>query len=83
MYFGIRGLVGLCDEGGDLRTFRELGGWKSLKMFERYIHPGPERKRQAVVSLVSAVPSEFPPSKSAKPVSPCAPIAQMDRASAF
>ena len=69
--------------GGDLRIFREPEGWKSLKMFERYIHPSPEHKRQAGVLLVSAVPPEFPPSKSAKPVSPCAPIAQMDRASAF
>jgi site-specific recombinase XerD len=73
----------LVMKGVDLRTLQELGGWKSLNMVQRYTHPSPEHKRQATELLVERVPTNFPTPKTSKPVSPCAPIAQVDRASAF
>jgi site-specific recombinase XerD len=37
--------------GVDLRTIQELGGWRSLKMVERYAHLSPSHKAQAVERL--------------------------------
>jgi site-specific recombinase XerD len=34
--------------GVDLRTIQELGGWKSLKMVERYSHLSHTHKAEAV-----------------------------------
>lgn len=34
--------------GVDLRTVQELGGWKELKMVERYSHLSPKHKADAV-----------------------------------
>jgi len=43
--------------GADLRTVRELGGWKSLNMVQRYAHLSQEHKRQAVELLSNNSPS--------------------------
>jgi integrase len=50
----------LIENGVDLRTVQELGGWSNLKMLERYGHVAPSRKAAAVEGLV---PPNFPPSK--------------------
>ena len=70
-------------KGVDPRALMELGRWKSLNMAQKYTHPSPERKRHAVELLVERVPAFFPTPQNAETVSPCAPIAQVDRASAF
>lgn len=41
--------------GVDLRTIQELGGWRSLKMVERYSHLLPGHKAEAVERLVHVV----------------------------
>lgn len=38
----------LLEEGVDVRTVQELGGWASLRMLERYTHPTLATKRKAV-----------------------------------
>jgi site-specific recombinase XerD len=70
-------------QGVDLRTVRDLGGWKSLNMVQRYEHLSREPKQDVVELFANNSPSVFTTAKTAKPVSPCAPIAQVDRASAF
>jgi hypothetical protein len=45
--------------GVGLRTIRELGGWPSLKMVERYAHLSPSHKAEAVERLASNVPTGF------------------------
>lgn len=50
----------LIENGVDLRTVQELGGWSNLKMLERYGHVSPSRKAAAVEGLV---PPNFPPSQ--------------------
>lgn len=42
----------LAMAGVDLRTIQELGGWKELKMVERYAHLNPTHKAAAVERLV-------------------------------
>ena len=41
----------LAMRGAGLRTVQELGGWKSLKMVERYAHLSPDHLRAAVELL--------------------------------
>ncbi|MDA2937025.1 site-specific integrase [Acidobacteria bacterium AH-259-A15] len=41
----------LAMAGVDLRTIQELGGWKSLKMVERYAHLSPSHKAEAVEKI--------------------------------
>lgn len=50
----------LIENGVDLRTVQELGGWSNLKMLERYGHVSPSRKAAAVEGLV---PPNFPASE--------------------
>lgn len=50
----------LIENGVDLRTVQELGGWSNLKMLERYGHVSPSRKAAAVEGLI---PPNIPPSK--------------------
>jgi hypothetical protein len=69
--------------GADLRTVQELDGWKRLSMVECYAHLSMEHKQSAVELSANNSPTFIPTPKTAKPVSPCAPIAQVDRASAF
>ncbi len=73
----------LVMRGADLRTVQELGGWKSLAMVQRYAHLSQEHKRQAIELLAENSPVISTTAETAKPVSSCAPIAQVDRASAF
>jgi site-specific recombinase XerD len=42
----------LIENGVDLRTVQELGGWSQIKMLERYGHVSPGRKSDAVKTLV-------------------------------
>ncbi len=41
----------LAMAGVDLRTIQELGGWKTLKMVERYSHLSPSHKAEAVEKI--------------------------------
>ncbi|HWG97483.1 MAG TPA: tyrosine-type recombinase/integrase, partial [Nitrospira sp.] len=50
----------LIENGVDLRTVQELGGWSSIRMLERYGHVSPSRKVAAVESLI---PPNIPPLK--------------------
>jgi site-specific recombinase XerD len=50
----------LIENGVDLRTVQELGGWSNLKMLERYGHVSPTRKAAAVEGLI---PSNIPASE--------------------
>ena len=40
-------------EGVDILTIKELGGWKSLKMVERYSHIGADHRRAAIERLAT------------------------------
>jgi hypothetical protein len=40
-------------EGVDLLTIKELGGWKSLPMVQRYAHLSPPHRRTAIECLVT------------------------------
>jgi hypothetical protein len=46
----------------DVLTIKELGGWKTLSMVQRYAHLSPGHQRQAIERLVtrqvSAKPAE-------------------------
>ena len=46
----------LIENGVDLRTVQELGGWSQIKMLERYGHVSPSRKAEAVEGLVGKFP---------------------------
>lgn len=43
----------LAIEGVDLLTLKELGGWKSLAMVQRYAHLSPSHRSEAIERLVS------------------------------
>jgi len=49
----------LAMAGVDLRTIQELGGWKSLRMVERYSHLSPDHKVAAIEKLRNNVPDIF------------------------
>jgi len=53
----------LIENGVDLRTVQELGGWSNLQMLERYGHVTPSRKAEAVERLV---PPNVPASEMGK-----------------
>jgi site-specific recombinase XerD len=42
----------LVENGVDLRTVQELGGWVSLSLVQRYAHVSPSHKAEAVEGLV-------------------------------
>jgi integrase len=42
----------LVENGVDLRTVQELGGWATLSLIRRYAHVSPSRKAEAVEGLV-------------------------------
>ena len=42
----------LVENGVDLRTVQELGGWATLSLIQRYAHVSPSRKADAVEGLV-------------------------------
>jgi hypothetical protein len=39
--------------GVDLLTIKELGGWKTLAMVQRYAHLSPSHRQQAIERLVT------------------------------
>jgi hypothetical protein len=43
----------LAMERVDLLTIKELGGWRSLAMVQRYAHLSPSHRRSAIERLVS------------------------------
>jgi site-specific recombinase XerD len=43
----------LAMEGVDLLSIKELGGWKTLSMVQRYAHLSPGHQRQAIERLVT------------------------------
>jgi len=47
----------LAMEGVDLLTIKELGGWRSLAMVQRYSHLSPSHRRSAIERLVSRQPA--------------------------
>ncbi len=50
----------LAMEGVDLLTIKELGGWKSLSMVQRYAHLSPSHRRTAIERLVTRQPMAEP-----------------------
>ena len=70
-------------KGADLKALMELRDWKSLNNVQRYTNPNPEHTKRAVDLPKESSPAFFNTPVFAKSVTPCAPIAQMDRASAF
>lgn len=46
----------MLEAGADVKTVMEIGGWKNLKVLERYLHPSEDRKRAAVNSIGPHVP---------------------------
>ncbi len=56
----------LAMAGVDLRTIQELGGWKNLKMVERYTHLVPDHKVAAIEKLRDNVPYIFTTSAEAE-----------------
>jgi len=49
----------LVENGVDLRTVQELGGWATLSLIQRYAHVSPSRKADAVEGLVRNFPTLF------------------------
>lgn len=49
----------LVENGVDLRTVQELGGWATLSLIQRYAHVSPSRKVEAVEGLVRNSPTLF------------------------
>jgi len=49
----------LVENGVDLRTVQELGGWATLSLIQRYAHVSPSRKADAVEGLVRNSPTLF------------------------
>ena len=45
--------------GVDARTIQELGGWKNLKMVERYTHLIPDHKVAAIQKLRNKLPDNL------------------------
>jgi integrase len=46
----------MLEAGADVKTVMEIGGWKNLKVLERYLHPSEDRKRAAVNTIGPHVP---------------------------
>jgi len=49
----------LVENGVDLRTVQELGGWATLSLVQRYAHVSPSRKADAVEGLVRNFTTSF------------------------
>jgi site-specific recombinase XerD len=57
----------LAMEGVDLPTIKELGGWESLAMVQRYAHLSPSHWRQAIERLVTRHTADAPAAVSGVP----------------
>jgi site-specific recombinase XerD len=66
--------------GASQKTLMDLGGWKDPKMVARYSHASKQHRTEAVEKIASYSPSIFTTPKMAEPGTPCAPVAQVDRA---
>jgi integrase len=66
--------------GASQKTLMELGGWKDPKMVARYSHTSKQHRMEAVEKIANYSPSIFTTPKMAEPITPCAPVAQVDRA---
>lgn len=60
----------LAMAGVDLRTIQELGGWKTLKMVERYSHLSPSHKQEAVEKIAEFTTLFTTPANTALPSLP-------------
>lgn len=45
------GATRMLANGADVKTVMEIGGWKNLKVMERYLHPTTEQKQAAVNTI--------------------------------
>jgi integrase len=45
------GATRMLAAGVDVKTVMEIGGWRNLKVMERYLHPSDERKKAAVNAI--------------------------------
>jgi len=45
--------------GVGLRTIQELGGWKEIKMVERYAHLSDTHKAEAIEKITGKSPENF------------------------
>ena len=59
----------LVENGVDLRTVQELGGWATLSQLQRYAHVSPSRKAEAVEGLVQNFTTLFTTAESKRIVS--------------
>ena len=59
----------LVENGVDLRTVQELGGWATLSLVQRYAHVSPSRKAEAVEGLVQNFTTLFTTAESKRIVS--------------
>jgi integrase len=66
--------------GASQKTLMELGGWKEPKMVSRYSYTSKQHRMEAIERIASYSPSVITTSKTAEPVTPYAPVAQVDRA---
>ena len=66
--------------GASQKTLMELGGWKDPKMVARYSHTSKQHRMEAVEKIANYSPSIVTTPKMAEPVTPYAPVAQVDRA---
>ena len=49
--------------GVDIRTIQELGGWKEIKMVERYAHLSQQQKADAIEKVISSHSAENSPTE--------------------
>ena len=56
----------LVENGVDLRTVQELGGWATLSLIQRYAHVSPSRKVEAVEGLVRNSTTGFTTAKNSR-----------------
>ena len=66
--------------GASQKTLMELGGWKEPKMVARYSHTSKQHRMEAVEKIANYSTSLITTNETADPVTPCAPVAQVDRA---
>ena len=71
----------LVRAGVDIRTVQELAGHKEIKMTMRYSHRFSDQKRLAIEKMENKVTANLTTVGDHADTSPCAPVAQMDRAS--
>jgi hypothetical protein len=66
--------------GASQKTLMEPGGWKDAKMAARYSHTSKQHRKEAIERIANYSPSLITMPANAVSVTPCAPVAQVDRA---